>query len=152
MNKVCLVGRITADPVLRKTNSGISVANFTLACNKIKKKDEEQQADFIKCQAWKGSADFLSKYVRMGALLEVEGRIQTRHYEDQSNHIVNITEVVCESVHVLAQAREKNNEQMGKQSQVNYGNYENYTYDNDNDSDNDIASDVLNLEPDDLPF
>lgn len=106
INRVVLVGRITKDPELRKTQSGLSTVSFTVACNRRVSKDQEQQADFINCVAWRQTADYMANYVKKGALLGVEGRIQTRSYDDKSGHKVYVTEVVCDSVQTLVRGAE----------------------------------------------
>lgn len=106
INSVTLVGRITKDVELKKTPTGASVVSFKLACNRRFAKDGEQQADFINCVAWRQSADFMANYVKQGALLGVEGRIQTRSYKDHEDRTVYITEVVCDSVQILSQKKE----------------------------------------------
>lgn len=144
LNRVCLIGRITRDPELRKTNTGTSVINFTLAVNRRFAKDEEQKADFINCQAWRQSADFMANYVKQGALLGIEGRIQTRNYKDRSDRTVYVTEVVCDSVQILAQKRAE--ETPNTYGQVNYNQSE-YTS-----VEREFGGDTLNLQEDDLPF
>ena len=108
INRVVLVGRITKDPELRKTQSGLSTVSFTVACNRRVSKDQQQQADFINCVAWRQTADYMANYVKKGALLGVEGRIQTRNYEDQTGKRVYVTEVVCDSVQTLVRATDSN--------------------------------------------
>lgn len=144
INRVVLVGRITRDPELRKTNTGTSVVSFTLAVNRRFAKDEEQKADFINCQAWRQSADFMANYVKQGALLGVEGRIQTRNYKDQSDRTVYVIEIVCDSVQILAQKRAE--EAPNTYGQVNY-NQEDYT-----NVEREFGGDTLNIQDDDLPF
>lgn len=104
INRTILIGRITRDPELKKTQSGVSVVSFTLAVNRQFNKEE---TDFINCVAWRNQADFLANYIRKGALLGVEGRIQTRNYEDQTGKTVYITEVVCESVQSLESKKQR---------------------------------------------
>lgn len=102
INRVILVGRLTKDPILRKTANGTSVATFTVACDRrYSSQGQEKQADFISCVAWRQSADFLSQYASKGRLVGVEGRIQTRSYDDQTGKRVYVTEVVCDSVQLL---------------------------------------------------
>ena len=102
INRVLLVGRITRDPELRKTNTGLSTVSFTLACNRrFSNNQGGQDADFINCVAWRHSADFMNNYVKKGSLLGIEGRIQTRNYKDQTDKTVYVTEVVCDSVQIL---------------------------------------------------
>ena len=104
INNVVLVGRLTRDIELRKTQSGLSVASFTVACDRRlsqkQRNNNEQSADFISCVAWRGSADFLGKYSHKGDTVGVEGRIQTRNY-DRDGQKVYITEIVANSVSIL---------------------------------------------------
>lgn len=104
INSVVLVGRLTKDVELRKTQSGLSVASFTVACDRRlsqeQKNNNEQSADFINCVAWRGSADFLGKYARKGDTVGVEGRLQTRSY-DRDGQRVYVTEVLANSVNLL---------------------------------------------------
>ncbi len=102
INRVVLVGRITREVSLRKTQSGRSVASFTIACNRrFQSANGEQQADFISCVAWGQTADFMAQYITKGTLIGVEGRIQTRNYDDANGRRVYVTEVVCDSVQRL---------------------------------------------------
>lgn len=104
INSVVLVGRLTKDIELRKTQSGLSVASFTIACDRRlsqeQRNNNEQSADFINCVAWRGSADFLGKYARKGDTVGVEGKIQTRNY-DRDGQRVYVTEVLANSVNLL---------------------------------------------------
>ena len=104
INNVVLVGRLTRDIELRKTQSGLSVASFTVACDRRlsqeQRNNNEQSADFINCVAWRGSADFLGKYAHKGDTVGVEGRIQTRNY-DRDGQGVYVTEVLANSVNLL---------------------------------------------------
>ncbi|MBU1142404.1 MAG: single-stranded DNA-binding protein [Firmicutes bacterium] len=101
MNRVILVGRITKDPEIKSTQSNIAVVTFTLAVNRqFADQSGEKQADFIQCVVWRKQAENLARFVRKGALLGVEGRIQTRTYE-ADNGTRYVTEVVCDSVQFL---------------------------------------------------
>ncbi|PKK99042.1 MAG: single-stranded DNA-binding protein [Tenericutes bacterium HGW-Tenericutes-2] len=101
MNRVILVGRITKDPEIKSTQSNIAVVTFTLAVNRqFADQSGEKQADFIQCVVWRKQAENLARFVRKGALLGVEGRIQTRQYE-ADNGTRYVTEVVCDSVQFL---------------------------------------------------
>ena len=104
INSVVLVGRLTRDIELRKTQSGLSVASFTIACDRRlsqeQKNNNEQSADFINCVAWRGSADFLGSYAHKGDTVGVEGKIQTRSY-DRDGQRVYVTEVLANSVNLL---------------------------------------------------
>ena len=101
INRVVLVGRLTKDPVLRKTQSGVSTASFTVACDRRIKAEGQPTADFINCVAWNKQADNLCRYCGKGSLVGVEGRIQTRSYDDKSGKRVFVTEIVAESVQFL---------------------------------------------------
>lgn len=104
INNVVLVGRLTRDVEIRKTQSGLSVASFTIACDRRlsqeQKNNGKQSADFIGCVAWRGSADFLGNYGHKGDTVGVEGRIQTRSY-DRDGQKVYVTEIVANSVSIL---------------------------------------------------
>lgn len=104
INRVVLVGRLTRDVEVRKTASGLSVATFTVACDRRMARGQDgnnqQSADFISCVAWRQAADFLGSYARKGALVGVEGRIQTRSY-DRDGQKVYVTEIVCDTVNLL---------------------------------------------------
>ena len=104
INNVVLVGRLTKDVEIRKTQSGLSVASFTVACDRRlsqeQKNNNEQSADFISCVAWRGSADFLGKYAHKGDTVGVEGRIQTRNY-DRDGQKVYVTEIIANNVSIL---------------------------------------------------
>lgn len=99
MNKVVLVGRLARDPELRTTQSGTPVVSFTVACDRrFVRQGEERQADFIGCVAWNKTAEFVSRYFTKGMRIALEGRIQTRSYDDQSGNKRYITEVIAEDV------------------------------------------------------
>ena len=110
INRVVLVGRITKTPDLRKTQSGTSVVSFTIACNR-RVPSQGQDADFINCVAWNKTADFMTQYVKKGALLGLEGRIQTRSYDDRDGKRVYVTEVVSDSVQFLESKKQAENVQ-----------------------------------------
>jgi single-strand DNA-binding protein len=98
MNKVILMGRLTKEPELRYTSgSNTAVCSFTLAVNKrFQKQGEERKADFINCQAWEKTAEFIAKYFQKGSQIAVVGRIQTRTWDDTEGKKHYVTEVVVE--------------------------------------------------------
>ena len=97
INKTILGGRLTADPELKQTTSGISVCSFSLAVNrKFAKEGEQQQTDFINCVAWRNTAEFISRYFRKGSSLCIVGNIQTRTWTDQNNQKRFATEVIVD--------------------------------------------------------
>lgn len=101
MNRAVLVGRLTKDPELRYTQSGIALANFTLAVERRFAKDGEQQADFIPIVVWQKAAENVAKYLSKGRQVAVEGRIQTSSYENKDGQRVYRTEVVADQVEFL---------------------------------------------------
>ena len=108
MNKVVLVGRLARDPELRNTQSGTAVVSFTVACDRrFARQGEERQADFINCVAWNKTAEFVSRYFTKGMRIALDGRIQTRSYDDQNGNKRYITEVVAEDVE-FAQSKNEN--------------------------------------------
>lgn len=97
MNTWVGIGRLTRDPEVRYTQSGKACAKFTLAIDRRKSGDGNQQADFIQCVAWEKTAEVISQYCTKGKKIAVEGRIQTRSYEkDGTKHYV--TEVIVQSM------------------------------------------------------
>ncbi|MDY0394710.1 single-stranded DNA-binding protein [Virgibacillus halophilus] len=102
LNRVVLVGRLTKDPDLRYTPSGVAVANFTVACNRpFTNQQGNREADFINCVIWRRPAENLANYMKKGGLIGVDGRIQTRNFDGQDGKRVYVTEVVADSVQFL---------------------------------------------------
>ena len=99
LNRVILMGRLTADPELKKTASDISVTSFTLAVDRNYGKGADRQTDFINCVAWRQTADFVSRYFKKGQLVAVEGSIQTRSYTDKQGNKRTAFEVVADQVY-----------------------------------------------------
>lgn len=90
MNKVILLGRLTADPELRQTQSGIATCSFTVAINNGKDKDgNERDPDFINCKAWRQTAEFISKWWSKGKMIALEGKFKTDKYQDKKYPDVN---------------------------------------------------------------
>ena len=96
LNKVILMGRLTKDPELRVTNSGVSVATFSVAVDTGH--GENKTTDFINCVAWRNTAEFVSKWFSKGKMIIVLGRISTRTYEDKNGDKKYITEVIANEV------------------------------------------------------
>ncbi|MBR3869640.1 MAG: single-stranded DNA-binding protein [Clostridia bacterium] len=95
LNTVILMGRLTADPELRTTNTNLSVLSFSVAVDRsYQSQGQERQTDFINCVAWRQNADFISKYFRKGQMIAIEGSIQTRSYEDKSGNKRTAFEVI----------------------------------------------------------
>ena len=159
INRVVLVGRLTRDVEVRKTASGLSVATFTVACDRRMARGQDgnnqQSADFISCVAWRQAADFLGSYAHKGALVGVEGRIQTRNY-DRDGQKVYITEVVCDTVNLLESKSQS-------QSRAQYSGYQDNSYQqpysqpkpsvNDDFVSDDFGAGIgMDISSDDLPF
>lgn len=98
INSAVISGRLTRDPELRQTPSGVSVCNFTVAVDKYSKSGEDKQANFIDCVAWRGTADFVSKYFSKGRKITVAGSIETRNYEDKNGNKRTAVEILAENV------------------------------------------------------
>lgn len=97
LNKVVLAGRLTSDPELKTTQSGVSVTSFTVAVNRrFQREGTEQQADFINCTAWRQNAEFITKYFAKGSSICVTGSIQTRKWQDQNGQNRYSTDVVVD--------------------------------------------------------
>jgi len=102
LNRVILMGRITADPELKQTPNGISVVSFSLAVERsYTSKGAERVTDFINCVVWRRQAENLAKYCRKGSQIAVEGRIQTRNYTAQDGSKRYVTEVMCDNITFL---------------------------------------------------
>ncbi|WP_099974109.1 single-stranded DNA-binding protein [Lactobacillus terrae] len=102
INRVVLVGRLTRDPELRYTSGGSAVASFTVAVNRqFTNQQGEREADFINCVIWRKAAENFSNFTNKGSLVGIEGRLQTRSYENQQGNRVYVTEVVVDSFSLL---------------------------------------------------
>ena len=100
LNKIIAMGRLTATPELKTTGSGTSVCSFTLASDRdYKAKDAERETDWLDCVAWRGTAEFISKYFDKGRMMVVEGRLQTRTYEDKNGNKRKATEIVVDNAY-----------------------------------------------------
>lgn len=147
INRVVLVGRLTKDPELRYTPSGVAMTRFTLAVNRtFTNQQGEKEADFINCLVWRKQAENAANYLSKGSLAGVEGRIQTGSYEGQDGKRVYTTDIVADSVQFLeprnGQASQNNSNT--NQPQQNYIRVEEDPYAN---------SEVpIEVQDDDLPF
>ena len=102
LNRAVLVGRLTKELELKYTQSGTAVASFNLAVNRqFTNQQGEREADFISCVIWRKGAENLANFTRKGSLIGIDGRIQTRNYENQQGQRVYITEVVVEDFALL---------------------------------------------------
>lgn len=100
LNKIVLMGRLTRDPELRKTDSGTSVASFTIAVDRdFKAKSGEKETDFIDIVVWRSTADFVSQYFTKGRMAVVDGRLQIRSWTDKDGGKRRAAEVVADNVY-----------------------------------------------------
>ena len=148
LNRVVLVGRLTKDPELRYTPSGVAVANFTIAVNRpFSNQQGDREADFINCVVWRKPAENTANFLRKGSLAGVDGRVQTRSYDNNEGRRVYVTEVVCEAVQFL---EPRNSNGQSNESQPNHNsNQQNGGY-----KDDPFANDgrPIDISDDDLPF
>jgi single-strand DNA-binding protein len=113
MNKVILLGRLTKDPEMRYTSTNnTAVCTFSLAVNRrFARQGEERQADFISCQAWDKTAEFIGQYFKKGSMIGIVGRLQVRAWDDKEGKKHFVTEVVVEETHFTGEKKaEKYNE------------------------------------------
>jgi single-strand DNA-binding protein len=100
LNKIILMGRLTRDPELRRTNSGTAVASFSLAVDRdFKSQGGEKETDFIDIVAWRNTAEFVSKYFTKGRMAVVEGRLQIRDWTDKDGNKRRSAEVIADNVY-----------------------------------------------------
>ena len=125
MNKVILMGRLTADPELRQTQSGIASCRFTIAVNRrfVDKNSGERQADFITCVAWRQQAEFITRYFNKGSMICVEGNLRTGSYQDKNHSDVThyTTEVFVDNVEFTGSKSESGTNGGGYQNNGGYG-------------------------------
>lgn len=141
INAVVLIGRLTRDVETKKTQSNKSVASFSIACNRMKRQGADEEADFINCVAWNGSADFLERYTKKGNRIGVKGRLQTRAWTDNDGKNHYVTEVLCDQVELL-ESRQSQGVQLDAQVQP-------LVAQNQVTGSFEVSSDI---DPDDLPF
>lgn len=136
INRVVLVGRLTRDPDLRYTASGVAVANFTIAVNRpFSNQQGEREADFVNCVIWRKPAENLANYMSKGSLIGVEGRIQTRSYDGQDGKRVYVTEVAADSVQFL-ESKGSNRQASSSGDGQGSGNYQSNENQNQNQNQN----------------
>lgn len=155
INNVVVVGRLTRAVDLRYTSNGTAYASFTLATDRdFKNQSGEKETDFINCVMWRKPAENLANYTKKGSLIGIEGRIQTRNYDNQQGQRVYVTEVLAERFHFLESAKTANNDVLNNEgtntlefnknqnSSGNFANSDPFT----------SGGDVFNVNDDDLPF
>lgn len=106
LNRVILMGRLTADPDYRTTHSSTAMARFTLAVERDYSQGEEKQTDFLDVTAWRSTADFVSKYFHKGQLVAVQGRVQVSSYTDKDGNKRRSWDIVADQVYFAESKRE----------------------------------------------
>lgn len=154
MNKAFLVGRMTKDPELRNTTSGIATVTFTLAINRpYTSQSGEREADFINVVVWRKQAENVAKYTSKGSLVGVDGRIQTRSYDAQDGTKRYVTEVVADNVTFLGSKSSNSGSMDYADNMPDYNTRDNNVQSTDVSEDpfKDFGSEI-SLSDDDLPF
>lgn len=155
INNVVVVGRLTRAVDLRYTSNGTAYASFTLATDRdFKNQNGEKETDFINCVMWRKPAENLANYTKKGSLIGIEGRIQTRNYDNQQGQRVYVTEVLAERFHFLESSKTANNDVLSNEctntlgvnknqnSSGNFANSDPFT----------SGGDVFNVQDSELPF
>lgn len=118
INRVILTGRLTKDPELKYTASGVAVVSFTLAVDRqFKPKNGDREADFINCVIWRKQAEAFANYNQKGSMVGIDGRLQVRSYDNKQGARVYVTEVVVENFSFLGGSRQDGNQQQAPQNQ-----------------------------------
>lgn len=138
MNSINLIGRLTKDLEIKKTQNGNSFVNFTIAINRTyTSASGEREADFINCVAWNKTAENMFTYLGKGSLIGIEGKLQTRNYEDNNGKRIYVTEILVSNVEFLENKQSNNNQNDFVQN---------------NAVSNDFMSSLDTTNDDDLPF
>ena len=154
INRAVLTGRLTKDPELRTTQSGLSVAAFNLAVDRqYTNANGKRGVDFISCVIWRKSAENFCKFTSKGSLVGIDGRIQTRNYDDKDGKRVYVTEVIVDNFALLESKKDRQNNNAGNKNNGNYdkGN-NNANYDNNSQDPFNGSGDTIDISDDDLPF
>lgn len=147
INRTVLVGRITKDPEIRYTQSGMAVANFTVAVNRqFTNANGEREADFIGCIIWRKAAENFCNYTHKGSLVGIDGRIQTSSYEKEGQRVYS-TQVVVDSFSLLEPKQQS--QQHGQQSNASDVLHSNFGQSSNNYSQN---NNDFGIDDNDLPF
>ncbi|WP_363473591.1 single-stranded DNA-binding protein [Companilactobacillus musae] len=168
INRVVLVGRLTRDPELRYTQGGAAVASFTVAVNRTFTNSQgEREADFINCTIWRKAAENFANLMHKGTLVGIDGRLQTRNYENKQGNRVYVTEVVVDNFSLLESRTDRkptdgqqsksinSNDFSGKGADDQQKQNTNQTHSNTNQTNSDPFADnskPIDISDDDLPF
>ena len=126
LNHVAIMGRLTRDPEIRKVSGDISIATFTLACERdFNSKSQKKETDFIECVAWRQTAEYISKYYKKGQMAVVNGRLTITSYKDKSENARQKAQVTIENIYSVpsAQTASTNSNSSNSMPTSNYGGY-----------------------------
>ena len=152
MNKVILIGRLTRDPELRYTSSNVATCTFSLAVDRpFTNQSGEREADFINIVVWRKQAENCKNYLTKGSQVAIEGRIQTRNYDDKDGKKVYVTEVVADNVQFLGAKGSGNSQSSDSTTPYDFSNDMNQTTDVSSDPFADFGSSI-EISDDELPF
>ena len=145
LNHITIMGRLTRDPELRTTQSGVSVASYTVAVDRDfgGRDGGERQTDFIDCVAWRQTGEFVSKYFHKGSMIVVSGRLQSRKWQDRDGNNRTSWEVIAENVYFGESRRDSESNSYGSYDNSSRGGYDNSrsnSYDNRGGYDNNRSS------------
>lgn len=119
LNKAILCGRLTADPELKQTQTGVAVCSFTIAVTRRYAKASDQQADFISVVAWRQTAEFISRYFKKGSSICITGSIQTRSWKDNNGNNRHATEIVADEAMFVDSKSESTSEGNNPTTELN---------------------------------
>ena len=151
MNKVFLIGRLTKDPELRYSSNNVAVCNITVAVNRpFENQNGQREADFINVSVWRKQAENVKNYLTKGSQVAVDGRIQTRNYDDKDGKKIYVTEVIADNIQFLDSKRNNDNQNTSQTTPYDFNNNDK-TVNVDNDP---FASfgETIDISDDDLPF
>lgn len=113
LNHIVIMGRLTKDVELRRTNSGVAVASFTIACDRDFGNNSEKETDFVDVVCWRNTAEFVSKYFSKGRMAVVSGRLQMRKWEDKNGNKRTTAEIVADNVYFGDSKSDNGNQNSG---------------------------------------
>jgi single-strand DNA-binding protein len=124
LNHIVIMGRLTRDPELRRTGSGLAVASFSVACERDypNKETGEKEVDFIDCVAWRQTGEFVSKWFTKGSMIVVAGRLQIRNWTDKDGNKRKTAEVVADNVYFGESKKDKDARESGNSYNAPYAN------------------------------
>lgn len=154
INRTVLVGRMTRNPELRRTANGNAVTSFTLALNRNYNSADGQQADYIPCVVWNKIAENVERYCSKGSLVGVDGKLQSRSYENSSGQKVFVVEVRCDSVQFLETKKQREEYQTESPVQKQEMSSSNVDFERAfaNFNEPSVVEDTFNIQEDDIQF